>query len=622
MRCDFPIDRILPVITTETLSLEIPDGGLLLVRYVVVENGIDMGGKLVLDRANGEYVAGELEACCEYDYAGTEVQRGPDHLRIYQSGSDQRSIVNILCRRDAALPHGGLSGLMLTVPAARQLAKFLRGAVPAAGPVVAPETRRPAPGYMTEDLELRIIAGPPRYASRTEKPVEYFALETAAGERIGYFYFNDADDAAGFRPQAGASPTALNHAAFWVQMLLDSKIRGLKPSGALAEMLAVNISLSRVVPGSRAVAESLGRLEEIAGLGRSASAAEAQPVRRPRPVDREGSGRIEQCETCAGLEQAVMLDYERGGVRPEELEWLSVVSKVREDDGPYRYVETGTLVCESCGTFYSTLRVKDEGQSFMDPTEDYEAIKRLTVYGALEQLGQLEGAQAKEERAALLERARAVIDALAALLAEGGTAAWALRKHAVACVTEERLLRGDKARIVRELWGHRDPVIRAESALQVLQYAAYSPEGQPRAVLAGTLHKAALEFVAEFSPVPALRVVLAEAARPTMELDSHGTSFQNGDTHRTAARALQMTAAAGIAVDAETIGRLGDLLWEEGGGKRFEAAWALIFLLDRWPGYAGLLAERFATFPAGILGAPVVDMLVAKVGRIQRGATE
>ena len=333
------------------------------------------------------------------------------------------------------------------------------------------------------------------------------------------------------------------------------------------------------------------------------------------------TGRIENCETCAGLEQAVVLDYERGGVRPGEVERLSVVSKAREDDGPYRYVETGTLVCRWCGTFYSTLRVKDEGQSFMDPTEDHEAIKRLTVHAALEQLGQLEGGRATAERASLLERAGAVIDALASLLAEGGTAAWQLRKHAVACVTEERLLRGDKARIVRELWGHRDPVIRAESALQVLQYAAYSPEGQPCFQLAESLHRAALGFVAEFSPVPALRAVLAEDPRPAMELDCNGTSFQNGDTHRTAARALKMTAAAGIAVDAETMGRLAEMLPEEGGGRRFEAAWALIFLLDRWPGYAGLLAERFATFPAGVLEAPVVDMLAAKVRRIQSGGT-
>src|SRR3954451_478835 len=96
--------------------------------------------------------------------------------------------------------------------------------------------RRP-PGYMTEDLQMREISGPPRYTSRTDKPVEHITLRTTTGEVMGYFYFNDDDDAAGWQPQAGASPTAQNHAAFWVGILLDCKKRGLNPSAALDEML-------------------------------------------------------------------------------------------------------------------------------------------------------------------------------------------------------------------------------------------------------------------------------------------------------------------------------------------------------------------------------------------------
>ena len=245
------------MITSETLSLEEPDGGVLVVRYVQIDNGIDMGGKLVIDRANGDYVAKEVEACIAYDYAGTEVQLGTDHLRIYSSGSDQRSFVNVLCRRDGPEPWGGLSGLMLTVSAAQQLAELLRGAAQGA--------KRRTPGYMTEDLELREIAGPPRYTSRTEKPVEHITLQAATGERIGYIYANDEDEAAGFRPHAGASAAAWNLAAFWVRILMECRKQGLKPSAALDRMLATSDPLSRVVPGSRATAESLGRLEELAG---------------------------------------------------------------------------------------------------------------------------------------------------------------------------------------------------------------------------------------------------------------------------------------------------------------------------------------------------------------------
>ncbi|HEV8146923.1 MAG TPA: hypothetical protein VGP79_11100 [Bryobacteraceae bacterium] len=126
-------------------------------------------------------------------------------------------------------------------------------------------TRRRPPGYMTEDLELRVVSGPPKYTSRTDKPVDHITLQTTAGEVMGYIYVNDDDDAAGWCPHAGASPTAQNHAAFWIRILLDFKKRGLKPSAALDQMLRTTHPRSHVVTGSRTTSTNLAELKVLAG---------------------------------------------------------------------------------------------------------------------------------------------------------------------------------------------------------------------------------------------------------------------------------------------------------------------------------------------------------------------
>src|SRR5688572_21496626 len=121
------------------------------------------------------------------------------------------------------------------------------------------------PGYMAEDLQPREIAGPPRYTSRTNGPVEHLTLATQEGKPIGYFYANDEDEAAGFQPIAGASPDEQNLVAPWNRMLLDAKKRGLKPSAALDEMVPATHRNSRIVPGSRNISANLDALKALAG---------------------------------------------------------------------------------------------------------------------------------------------------------------------------------------------------------------------------------------------------------------------------------------------------------------------------------------------------------------------
>ena len=120
-------------------------------------------------------------------------------------------------------------------------------------------------GPFSEDLEPRIVSGPPKYTSRTEKPVEHVALANARDVVIGYIYANDDDGAAGWVARAEAGPEDQNLVAPWIRMLQDAKRRGLKPSEALDEMIrAGSDARGHVVPGSRQAAASLAALKRLA----------------------------------------------------------------------------------------------------------------------------------------------------------------------------------------------------------------------------------------------------------------------------------------------------------------------------------------------------------------------
>jgi hypothetical protein len=126
-------------------------------------------------------------------------------------------------------------------------------------------------GFLREDLEPRIVSGPPRYSSRTEKAVEHVALANAQGAVIGWFYANDEDDAAGWVARPRATPEDWNLATPWARMLHDAKKRGLRPTQALDEMLRAGAHAlgGRVVPGSRRMSPSLAALRQLAPDGSS-----------------------------------------------------------------------------------------------------------------------------------------------------------------------------------------------------------------------------------------------------------------------------------------------------------------------------------------------------------------
>lgn len=121
------------------------------------------------------------------------------------------------------------------------------------------------PGFLTEDLQPT-VKGPAKYTSRTDKPVVHIALSDETGAVIGYIYANDDDDAAGWVPQAKATPAQQNLAPPWLAMLRDAKQRGIKPSAALDEMLTAEpANKTRAVAGSKQNSPSLDALKMHAG---------------------------------------------------------------------------------------------------------------------------------------------------------------------------------------------------------------------------------------------------------------------------------------------------------------------------------------------------------------------
>jgi hypothetical protein len=131
-------------------------------------------------------------------------------------------------------------------------------------------TDRKPPGYMTEDLTLRVVSGPPSYKGITEKAVEYIAIANQSDVIVGYLYANDEDDVVGWQPRPAAGNDAHSTYYRWMMMLRDCKARGLPPSAALEELVRVGVDhpekpRSHVAAGPRQQAASLAALKEIAG---------------------------------------------------------------------------------------------------------------------------------------------------------------------------------------------------------------------------------------------------------------------------------------------------------------------------------------------------------------------
>ncbi|MFI6725509.1 hypothetical protein NRF20_14425 [Streptomyces sp. R-74717] len=127
---------------------------------------------------------------------------------------------------------------------------------------------RPNPRF-EEDMQLKRVAGPPRYNRVAQGPVQYVRVADSDGVVIGYVWANDEGDAAGWVTPQGLGAAAINAGAAWLRKLRDAKSRGIAPTALLAELVrdTSDIKGSGVVPGSLAEAPSLAALKELASGG-------------------------------------------------------------------------------------------------------------------------------------------------------------------------------------------------------------------------------------------------------------------------------------------------------------------------------------------------------------------
>jgi hypothetical protein len=126
---------------------------------------------------------------------------------------------------------------------------------------------KPVNPRLNEDLRFEKKAGgPPRYNSKTDKPVQYFTVADLTGTVIGYVWANDADDAAGWLVRKAGGPAAFNGGLVWATWLHDAKARGITPTEALAELERASTAGgdSRVVPGSLTEAPDLDVVRTLA----------------------------------------------------------------------------------------------------------------------------------------------------------------------------------------------------------------------------------------------------------------------------------------------------------------------------------------------------------------------
>lgn len=132
----------------------------------------------------------------------------------------------------------------------------------------------------TEDVHFQLV-GPKRgYAPTSSGPVRYRRIAwSGSSGAIGYLWYADVDDAAGYVPEAAAGDDAFNAGTFWYQYLTEARDRGLSPSEAVAEFEEAGVGGRRagwIVPDSAAEYPSVQELRTSAGLSPSGNV----PLRR------------------------------------------------------------------------------------------------------------------------------------------------------------------------------------------------------------------------------------------------------------------------------------------------------------------------------------------------------
>ena len=120
---------------SETSSVGVKDGVVVVTRHRVWADGTKLGGDFVIDPANAGWLADTLDAAAQADIPRTTHDAGADHLAVYTGGGERdAATLKVFCvnTRDAGATRGGrdytISGMSPAL--ARQIAGALRAQRP------------------------------------------------------------------------------------------------------------------------------------------------------------------------------------------------------------------------------------------------------------------------------------------------------------------------------------------------------------------------------------------------------------------------------------------------------------------------------------------------------------
>lgn len=121
-------------------------------------------------------------------------------------------------------------------------------------------------GYRDEDMQFKVVDGPPLYRNTADGPVHYVVLANDDGV-LGYLWCNDQSDAAGYVARRSGGDVAMNAGGFWLRKLRAAKAAGLPPSRGIAGLAGEpgGPMTGRVVAGSEGTAPTLAVLKALAG---------------------------------------------------------------------------------------------------------------------------------------------------------------------------------------------------------------------------------------------------------------------------------------------------------------------------------------------------------------------
>lgn len=124
----------------------------------------------------------------------------------------------------------------------------------------------------TEDVHFTSSGNKAGYASSTSGPVRYRQVAASGGGILGYLWYDDAENAAGYVPRKAAGDDAFNAGTYWYGHFAAAQKRGLAASEAVAEFEEQHVggpSAGWIVPGSEAESPGVQQLKEYAGLSPS-----------------------------------------------------------------------------------------------------------------------------------------------------------------------------------------------------------------------------------------------------------------------------------------------------------------------------------------------------------------